>query len=255
MPFPTGKLNTCEPLLAIADLAGGDWPEAARSALVELCAKGQADDDSIGVKLLRDIKAVFYPRDDDGHRLPERERITSSDLVDALGKMVDRPWAEYGKPPKPITQPGVARILARYEILPKNIRFDGRVAKGYEREQFTEAWKRYLPPDSVYEERGIITLSPFPFDLNRYTATTRINVDESRLFESATPGSCSGSENAVSVNKDAPCSGVADEKGGVEVRWTFRFGTPRPLKTGEPWPGRPPRARSEAAMGRGESCS
>jgi hypothetical protein len=29
--------DCCEPLLAIADLAGGEWPEIARKALVELC--------------------------------------------------------------------------------------------------------------------------------------------------------------------------------------------------------------------------
>jgi hypothetical protein len=37
------QADVCEPLLAIADLAGGDWPKAVRKALVELCAKAQAE--------------------------------------------------------------------------------------------------------------------------------------------------------------------------------------------------------------------
>src|SRR5262249_55223112 len=44
----------CEPLIAIADLAGGEWPQKARSALMKLCANVEEVD--IGVKLLGAIK-------------------------------------------------------------------------------------------------------------------------------------------------------------------------------------------------------
>ena len=48
-----------EPLLAIADLAGGEWPALARLAATSL-SDGSADDDqSIGVRMLTDIKTVF----------------------------------------------------------------------------------------------------------------------------------------------------------------------------------------------------
>jgi uncharacterized protein DUF3631 len=47
--------DTWEPLLAIADLAGGDWPIRARQAAVVLSADGNTDDvDSLGVRLLSD---------------------------------------------------------------------------------------------------------------------------------------------------------------------------------------------------------
>ena len=45
-------------LLAIADLAGGDWPDRARTAATKLHAAG-AEDESLGVRLLTDVKAVF----------------------------------------------------------------------------------------------------------------------------------------------------------------------------------------------------
>jgi hypothetical protein len=143
------QADVCEPLLAIADLAGGDWTEATRNALVGLCARARAEDDSIGVKLLADIRHIFYPHDDDGEPLPQLDRLASEDLVKALAAMEDRPWPEWGKSQKPISQPQLARLLGRYDIGPKTLRLpDGRRLKGYEREQFTEAWELYLLPDS-----------------------------------------------------------------------------------------------------------
>src|SRR5207253_7475335 len=62
-----------EPLLAIADIAGGQWPQAARRALVELCAEAQAADDSTGKLVLTDIRQVF-----DGQGV---DRIGSTDLA------------------------------------------------------------------------------------------------------------------------------------------------------------------------------
>jgi hypothetical protein len=143
------QADVCEPLLAIADLAGGVWPEAARRGLAELCAQGQAADDSIGVKLLADIKRVFHPHDEDGNPLQELERIASEDLVKTLAEMEDRPWAEWGKSQKPMSKPQLARLLGRYGFGPKTLRLaDERRLKGYKREQFIEAWELYLPPDS-----------------------------------------------------------------------------------------------------------
>ena len=48
------------PLLAIADAAGGEWPERAREAAVELSPGGDAD--TRRIMLLADIKAIFAER-------------------------------------------------------------------------------------------------------------------------------------------------------------------------------------------------
>jgi hypothetical protein len=143
------QADVCEPLLAVADLAGADWPEAARCALVELCAQAQAADESHGVIALADIRRTFYPHDEDGNPLQEPERIASDDLARYLGEMEGRPWAEWGKSHKPISKHQLARLLERYGIAPRPMRLpDGRRLRGYERDQFTEAWELYLPPDS-----------------------------------------------------------------------------------------------------------
>jgi hypothetical protein len=92
--------DVCEPLLAIADLAGGQWPAKARKALVELCTGKAAEDDSLGVRLLADIKAVFIAE--------KVEAIPSTVLVKVLVEMEDRPWAEIAKG-KPLTTNGDVR--------------------------------------------------------------------------------------------------------------------------------------------------
>jgi phage/plasmid primase-like uncharacterized protein len=143
-----------EPLLAIADLAGGQWPEAARSALIELCAQADADEDSVGVMLLADIRSVFYPRNADGEPLSKLDRIASENLVKKLVSMLDRPWPAYGKLQKPITQAKIADLLDQYEdgkghpIKPRSLRFPKTgVRRGYEHDWFVDAWQRYLPSD------------------------------------------------------------------------------------------------------------
>jgi hypothetical protein len=124
-----------EPLLAIADLAGGDWPERARKAALALSGGSAREDDSNGVRLLADIRDIYERRDVD--------RIASATLVDDLHEIEESPWAEwYGKP---ITARGVAKLLARYEIEPKPFRFGEQTLRGYERAWFEDSWARFLP--------------------------------------------------------------------------------------------------------------
>ena len=130
-----------EPLLAIADAAGGDWPEKARKALIELYTGGTAQDDSIGVKLLADIREMFG----------DEESIFSRDLVRALNEKETSPWGEWGKTEKGLTQHSLASKLKPFEIEPKKIRIGEATGRGYLRADFTDAWERYLnlSPDPV----------------------------------------------------------------------------------------------------------
>jgi putative DNA primase/helicase len=128
------------PLLAIADDAGGPWPERMRRALVALFGKRAADDGAadLGTMLLADIKTIFEERNVD--------RLRSTALAALLTEFEERPWPEW-RQGKPITAPQVARLLRRFGIRPGPIRMkDGEVAKGYRRESFADAWARYLPP-------------------------------------------------------------------------------------------------------------
>lgn len=129
--------DSCEPLLAIADAAGGEWPDRARLALVELCAGDKPEDDSLGIRLLRDCRSVFDARG--------VEKLTSAELCAALGGLEEAPWCELHKG-RPLTVHGLAKKLNPYGILPGTIRLDNGTAKGYYRAAFGDAWSRYLPP-------------------------------------------------------------------------------------------------------------
>jgi hypothetical protein len=48
-----------EPLLAVADVAGGDWPERARRSAVALVAASRESVPSLGVRLLADLRLIF----------------------------------------------------------------------------------------------------------------------------------------------------------------------------------------------------
>jgi hypothetical protein len=126
-----------EPLLAIADLAGGDWPERARSAAVELSSGTEREDDSLSLRLLTDLRTVFSEN--------AVGRFKTSELIDRLGEIEESPWGDwYGKP---ISPQALSKLLRPYRIKTRSVYIheDGKTARGYQREQFVEAWERYLP--------------------------------------------------------------------------------------------------------------
>jgi putative DNA primase/helicase len=123
-----------EPLLALADLVGGEWPERARQAAVGLSA-GAQEGDALGT-LLMDIAILFLRTD--------KERVFSKLLVAWLESFEDRPWMELRKG-KAITELWLAQQLRRYGVRPKTMRIGEERAKGYEKEDLKEVFRRYIP--------------------------------------------------------------------------------------------------------------
>jgi hypothetical protein len=124
-----------ESLLAIADIAGRGWSEPARAAALKLSA-GKEDAISMATELLADIREIFAEK--------KMNAIFSYQLVYALCRD-ERRWCTHNRGGN-ITAAQVARILKGYGIGPKSMRIDLENAKGYAKEQFTDAWERYLPP-------------------------------------------------------------------------------------------------------------
>ena len=62
MPVEDRAADTWEPLIAIADLAGGDWPARARKAAIALTAHDDTDT-TLGARLLADLRDVFGDAD------------------------------------------------------------------------------------------------------------------------------------------------------------------------------------------------
>jgi hypothetical protein len=124
-----------EPLLAIADCAGGDWPQLAREAGVALSSDTR-ENNPIG-SLLLDIFLLFAMSGQD--RLPTRA------LIDALNtQFTERPWMETRKGQRS-TEMWLSEQLRPFGISPRTLRNQNTLAKGYVREDFDEAFRRYIP--------------------------------------------------------------------------------------------------------------
>ena len=70
-----------EPLLAVADAAGGQWPDAARIAAVTLVTERMEGNPSLGVRLLSDLRNVFG----------DREALSTRVLLDYLVGLEESP--------------------------------------------------------------------------------------------------------------------------------------------------------------------
>lgn len=137
------QADICEPLLAIAELAGGQWPDRSRNAIVEACTDASAsEDESLSVKLLLAIRLSFDSADMD--------RLATADLLnDLMDRDTDAPWVNWwerelrdGNVRGPAAK--LARLLKPFGIKPRVIRQpDNTTPRGFMRTDFVEAWDRY----------------------------------------------------------------------------------------------------------------
>jgi hypothetical protein len=129
-----------EILIAIADSAGGVWPERARQALIAICCSANAQDADYRTELLGDIRDVFGDRD----------KMPSADICQALVALEDKPWASWGKNKKPMNPHQLATLLRPFEVEPRGLRMPGgETPRGYYREQFESAWASYVPKNDA----------------------------------------------------------------------------------------------------------
>jgi putative DNA primase/helicase len=151
-PEMPGGLNdrACDnwrPLVAVADLAAGEWPAWARMAALFLSENSDEAENSALIQLLEDLKDLFSKRGVD--------RLSSAEIVEELGAIEERPWVEWRRG-KPLTQRQLAKLLSSLSITPRTIRIDAVTAKGYLIEQFSDPFARYLPLRSVTPSRASV---------------------------------------------------------------------------------------------------
>ncbi|MFD9119948.1 DUF3631 domain-containing protein [Streptomyces bottropensis] len=137
-----------EPLLAVADAAGGHWPARARKACTELIKSASSNDEaSLGVRLLTDLRDKVFCGVD---------KMPTAAILEVLLALDDAPWAdmsEDGQAIKPLTARRLSKLLSQYvrpdntPIKPKGIRVGSNTPKGYYAEDLTDAWNRYCRPD------------------------------------------------------------------------------------------------------------
>jgi hypothetical protein len=138
--FNPRQNDIAEVLLAIAQLARGEWPQRLAQALQTVCKASRIEDASIGVTLLSNIRAVFDER--------KTDKISSADLAECLCKIEGRPWADWNHG-QGLTANNVAQQLRKYGIHPQSIRLESGTPKGYRRGDFEDEWLRYCPAPPI----------------------------------------------------------------------------------------------------------
>ena len=138
-----------EPLIAVADLAGGRWPALARAAVTKLTADAAEDDtETVGVQLLHDLHEVFGSVTSDW--------VPTEVLQLHLRQLDGAPWSEMD-----LTGHKIGKLLGEFGI--KSVRNPERTKRGYTRVAFTDAWERYPvhePSDQASEPSRSVRTPP-----------------------------------------------------------------------------------------------
>lgn len=129
------QAEVAEPLLMIADTAGGHWPETARTALLELLLgemPDTAEDAPLIERFLADLRTVFDAED--------ATTLSTIDIVDAMYELRGAPWRTLW--PNRNTAPReLAGMLAPLGVTPCPVRLaDQRVLRGYHRDALAPIW-------------------------------------------------------------------------------------------------------------------
>ncbi len=120
-----------EPLMAIADDAGGDWPSRTRAAVLLLAGQESGDEDH-GLLLLTKLRELFAATD----------VLTTKEIITSLREDPELPFADYRRGDG-VNARGLSRLLRPYGIGPQQVRIGQEQLRGYRRRQFDAAWERY----------------------------------------------------------------------------------------------------------------
>jgi hypothetical protein len=123
-----------ESLIAVADAAGGPWPNQSRIAAVALVADAKGGSPSLGVRLLTDLRTIFQ----------DKEAVPTAEILSGLIEMDEAPWGDLKG--KALDSRRLANLLNPYGVKSKNVRIGMGITKGYTRESLWDAWERYLLP-------------------------------------------------------------------------------------------------------------
>ena len=127
--------DNIEPLLQVAYVAGGHWPDTATKAALKIFKASQSNQ-STANELLADIQEIFETK--------HISKISTADLIEALISDDEKSWLTYNRG-KQLTPRQLASKLRDYSIYSKSIWLGyGKTPKGYELKQFEDAFDRYL---------------------------------------------------------------------------------------------------------------
>jgi len=125
------------PLFSVCAVVSPDRLEHLKTIALRISGAKQADEPAeLGLLLLRDIRGIFARSLD--------ERLPTTNLLLDLKTLDESPWSAWSHGAS-LDARGLARLLRPFKIFPHNLRLEDWVGKGYERQDFEEAWAMYLP--------------------------------------------------------------------------------------------------------------
>jgi hypothetical protein len=144
--------DNARPLLAIATVAGGDWPERVSEAVVALSSMAEQEvEGDVAEVLLKDLARIF--------RVSEAKRIDTQVILRKLARREASPWPTYSHG-HPITREQLARLLKPFGVKPVKWAGKSRPRKfhrGYTLTDLRETFARYAgwtPPHSPHPPQG-----------------------------------------------------------------------------------------------------
>lgn len=127
--------DNARPLLAIASIMGGNWLERAQTAF-EAHADASNKSLSHGELLLTDTARAFA--------LSGRTQLLTMELLGYLLNQEEAPWPTFSRG-RAMTARDLASMFKQFGINSTQMRHgNGQVGRGYLREQFTQAFARYV---------------------------------------------------------------------------------------------------------------
>lgn len=125
LPVKARMADVWEAPVAIADLAGGEWPERARKACVKLSGQSATEKTASVVQLLMDVREAF---DNEGSKA-----MFTHELLDSLHANPSQLWEK-------LDSRKLGSLLRDFGVSPKMLRRGTVTARGYTREMFEAAW-------------------------------------------------------------------------------------------------------------------
>ena len=227
---PTALINRArdnwEPLLSIAALAGSGWHETAEASALALSGISDHDDEPVHTRLLADVRRVF---DDQ-----EEPHLSAAALIVHLAESPESEWADWNKG-RGLSAAQLAKGLRGFGSGPGGLhtrptRFGNKTGKRWHREDFKEAWTRYLPSDPPHPKHTNETGPQSPFlhpKQNGHVSAPEMPVSPMK------PGRVSGvSAVAPADDPGDAISIVEDASDGTDT--VLRNGCTRVLRTSNP---------------------
>jgi hypothetical protein len=214
------------PLFAIAQLAGGNWPEMVEQAALEaVMREGQL---TVVQRLLESIWRIFQKRAADA-TIPkgdDKARITTPDLLAALLADDEEEWATANRG-RAVTWYWLRDNLRHLLNPPGTKEWEGPASggqrgkrhRGYLRVQFERAWERHLPSSLFASKPSTVSAGSAEAAQNQYDAGEGASAGEnSSAGTSATADgeAYRGSPKGKNPSNSASSADTADTADGLD---------------------------------------